>query len=170
MPPVPRRSACRARRAIGSYVLRAVLGIGILSLVLSRLNFRQLLDLLTRERPAYFLAATLIYVGGQMVAACRWRLLARMVGIGGRYLEYLLYFFIGAFTNLFVPGAGGRRCRPRPLSGPAPSRDGQGGRIGNRGPRFWTAGTDLAFISYGRPSWAGYFPSRGYHADILDRR
>ena len=102
----------RARRAIGSYVLRAVLGIGILSLVLSRLNFRQFLDLLTRERPAYFLAATLIYVSGQMVAACRWRLLARMVGIGGRYLEYLLYFFIGAFTNLFVPGlVGGDAAR-----------------------------------------------------------
>ncbi len=101
-----------ARRAIGSYVLRAVLGIGILSLVLSRLNFRQFLDLLTRERPAYFLAATLIYVSGQMVAAWRWRLLARMAGIGGRYLEYLLYFFIGAFTNLFVPGlVGGDAAR-----------------------------------------------------------
>lgn len=94
----------RKRRAIGSYVLRAALGIGILSLVLSRLNFHQFLDLLVRERLAYFLAATVIYVGGQMIAACRWRLLARMLGIGGSYLEYLLYFFIGAFTNLFVPG------------------------------------------------------------------
>lgn len=102
----------RPRRAIGSYALRAALGIGILSLVLSRLNFHQLLDLLTRERPLYFLAATLIYVGGQMVAAFRWRLLARMLGIGGRYLEYLLYFFIGAFTNLFVPGlVGGDAAR-----------------------------------------------------------
>ncbi len=94
----------RKRRAIGSYMLRAALGIGILSLVLSRLNFHQFLDLLVRERLAYFLFATVIYVGGQMIAACRWRLLARMLGIGGGYLEYLLYFFIGAFTNLFVPG------------------------------------------------------------------
>jgi uncharacterized membrane protein YbhN (UPF0104 family) len=100
----PAAARSRAHRAIGSYVLKAVLGVGILSFVLSRINVRQLLHLLTRERPAYFLAATAIYVAGQMVATCRWQMLSRMVGIVGRYLEFLLYFFIGAFTNLFVPG------------------------------------------------------------------
>ncbi len=102
--PVAASEPVRERRAIGSYVLKAVLGVAILSFVLSRVNLHQLVHLLTRERPAYFLAATLIYVAGQMVAAYRWRMLARMVGIVGRYLEFLLYFFIGAFTNLFVPG------------------------------------------------------------------
>lgn len=102
----------RQRRAIGSYVLRAVLGIAILSFVLSRVNLHQLAGLLARERLAYFLAATAIYVAGQMVAACRWQMLSRMIGIAGRYVEYLLYFFIGAFTNLFVPGlVGGDAAR-----------------------------------------------------------
>ena len=64
----PAAQPARAGRAIGSYVLRAALGIGILSLVLSRINLRQLLHLLTRERPAYFIAATAIYVAGQMIA------------------------------------------------------------------------------------------------------
>jgi len=83
-----------------------------LSLVLSRINLRQLLHLLTRERPAYFIAATAIYVGGQMVGACRWMLLARMIGIAAGYAELLLYYFIGAFTNLFVPGlVGGDAAR-----------------------------------------------------------
>src|SRR5271167_2407624 len=114
-PPSPAPAAgqpARAGRAIGSYVLRAALGIGILSLVLSRINLRQLLHLLTRERPAYFIAATAIYVGGQMVGACRWMLLARMIGIAAGYAELLLYYFIGAFTNLFVPGlVGGDAAR-----------------------------------------------------------
>ena len=102
----------RGRRAIGSYALRAALGIGILSLVLSRINLRQLLHLLTRERPAYFIAATAIYIGGQMVGACRWMLLTRMIGIVASYAELLLYYFIGAFTNLFVPGlVGGDAAR-----------------------------------------------------------
>jgi uncharacterized membrane protein YbhN (UPF0104 family) len=92
--------------------LRAVLGIAILSFVLSRINLRELLHLLTRERPAYFLAATAIYVAGQMVATSRWQFLSRMIGIVGSYLEFLLYFFIGAFTNLFVPGlVGGDAAR-----------------------------------------------------------
>jgi len=102
----------RARRAIGSYVLRAVLGLGILSFVLSRINVKQLLHLLTRERPAYFLAAVAIYMVGQMVASCRWQMLARMIGLVGSYLEFLLFFFIGSFTNLFVPGlVGGDAAR-----------------------------------------------------------
>src|SRR5579875_471096 len=102
----------RTRRAIGSYVLRAILGIAILSFVLSRVNLKQLAHLLTRERPAYFLAATAIYVAGQMVATRRWQLLSRMIGIAGSYFEHLLYFFIGAFTNLFVPGlVGGDAAR-----------------------------------------------------------
>jgi glycosyltransferase 2 family protein len=109
---VPAAERTRTRRAIGSYVLKAVLGIGILSFVLSRINLSQLLHLLTRERPPYFLAATAIYVTGQMVATCRWQFLSRMVGIVGTYLEFLLYFFIGAFTNLFVPGlVGGDAAR-----------------------------------------------------------
>ena len=104
--------AARGRRAIGSYVLRAALGIGILSVVLSRINLRQLLHLLTRERPAYFIAATLIYVAGQMIGACRWTILVRMIGIAAGYAELLLYYFIGAFTNLFVPGlVGGDAAR-----------------------------------------------------------
>src|SRR5260370_4744632 len=88
-PPASGAEPSRARRAIGSYVLRGVLGVGILSFVLSRINLRQLLHLLSRERPAYFLAATAIYVGGQMVGACRWTLLARMIGIAASYAELL---------------------------------------------------------------------------------
>jgi uncharacterized membrane protein YbhN (UPF0104 family) len=102
----------RQRRAIWSYVLKAVLGTAILSFVLSRLDRHQLVSLLTRERPAYFLAATLIYVTGQTIGACRWQMLSRMIGIVGAYFEFLLYFFIGAFTNLFVPGlVGGDAAR-----------------------------------------------------------
>jgi glycosyltransferase 2 family protein len=102
----------RRGRAIRGYALRAVLGIGILSFVLSRLNLRQLLHLLSRERPAYFFAATAIYVLGQTVATRRWQFLARKIGIAAGYLECLLYFFIGAFTNLFIPGlVGGDAAR-----------------------------------------------------------
>ncbi|HLH76088.1 MAG TPA: lysylphosphatidylglycerol synthase transmembrane domain-containing protein [Candidatus Binataceae bacterium] len=91
-------------RGIGSYAIRALLGIAILSFVLSRLNRHLLWQLISREKPSYFLAAGLIYLLGQMVAAARWQLLASLVGILARYSDCLLYFFIGAFTNLFIPG------------------------------------------------------------------
>src|SRR5579883_1945213 len=111
-PEIESAEPSRKRRAIGSYVLKAILGIGILSFVLSRIDLRHLMHVLGQERPLYFLAATAIYVAGQMIAARRWQLLARMIGIAGSYADYLLYFFIGAFTNLFVPGlVGGDAAR-----------------------------------------------------------
>ena len=111
-PHTTKERSVRKRRAIESYVLRAVLGIGILAFVLSRLDRAQLIRLISRERPAYFFGAAAIYVCGQMVAACRWKWLARMLGLIGSYGEFLLYFFIGAFTNLFVPGlVGGDAAR-----------------------------------------------------------
>lgn len=102
MPPAPPKGS-RAR-ALLSYAIKALLGLGLLAFILSRLNRQELLGLLSRERISYFLLATALYVIGQAIASYRWKLLARMLGVAARYLDFLLFSFIGAFTNLFVPG------------------------------------------------------------------
>lgn len=103
-PPAAPAKSRAGLRGIASYAIRALLGIAILGFVLSRLNRHLLWQLISRERPAYFLAAALIYLLGQMVGATRWKLLASLVGIFASYSEFVTYYFIGAFTNLFVPG------------------------------------------------------------------
>ena len=57
-------------------------------------------------------------------------------------------------------------CRPRPLSGPAPSRNRQSSRVGDSRPRFRFDGTDLAFGGHRRPAGTRAFSPRGHHADI----
>ncbi|MGD0075047.1 MAG: lysylphosphatidylglycerol synthase transmembrane domain-containing protein [Candidatus Binataceae bacterium] len=92
----------RTRAQIG-FAIRLLLGAGLLGFLLSRVDRAALFHQLARERPAYFLAATMLYIAGQMVAAFRWRYLARMLALRGSYFEFLVYYFVGVFTNLFVP-------------------------------------------------------------------
>jgi len=99
-------------RARISFAIRLILGIGLLAFLLSRVDRAALFHQLARERPSYFLAATLLYIAGQMVAAFRWRYLARMLALYGTVFEFIVYFFVGVFTNLFVPGlVGGDAAR-----------------------------------------------------------
>jgi uncharacterized membrane protein YbhN (UPF0104 family) len=95
----------RVLRGVAGYVVKALLGLGLLAFVISRIHNRGALwHILRREQPAYFLLALVIYLFGQMVASARWRYLSSMLGLMGRYVDFVLFFFIGAFTNLFVPG------------------------------------------------------------------
>lgn len=89
-----------------------MLGVGLLGLLLSRLDRVALLQILGRERVSYFIAAVAIYISGQVVASVRWRYLAAMLAVRGRLGEFVAYFFVGVFTNLFVPGlVGGDAAR-----------------------------------------------------------
>ncbi len=102
----------RGPRPMIGYIVRAALGFGLIGLLLWRYGGRGLFDALSRERPAYFVAASALYVAGQVLSSYRWMLLARLLELGGRFAEYLSFYFIGVFTNLFVPGlVGGDAAR-----------------------------------------------------------
>jgi len=103
------RGKMRARIA---FAARLLLGAAILGFVLSRIDRTTLLHQLGRERPLFFLAATLLYIAGQSLAAYRWRYLSGMLALYGKFSEFLIYYFVGVFTNMFVPGlVGGDAAR-----------------------------------------------------------
>ena len=93
-----------ATRPYRAFALRAGLGAAVVAVLLWRYDARPIFRLLTRERPAYFVAAVALYVVGQAMCAYRWQMLAALLKVHGRYREFLAYTFIGMFTNLFVPG------------------------------------------------------------------
>jgi hypothetical protein len=105
------RAKMRARIA---FAVRLLLGAAILGFVLSlsHIDRATLLHQLGRERPLFFLAATLLYIAGQTVAAYRWRYLAGLLALYGNFSEFIIYYFVGVFTNMFVPGlVGGDAAR-----------------------------------------------------------
>jgi glycosyltransferase 2 family protein len=76
----------------------------VVAVLLSHYDARPIFRILSRERPAYFAAAIVLYLAGQAMCAYRWQLLAAILKVHGQYREYLAYIFVGMFTNLFVPG------------------------------------------------------------------
>jgi glycosyltransferase 2 family protein len=86
------------------FAIKLAAGISVVSFLLWHYNLRASFRLIRRERPALFLATVLLYVTGQAMSSFRWKLLAALNGLSGRYSDYLAYFFIGSFTNVFVPG------------------------------------------------------------------
>jgi uncharacterized membrane protein YbhN (UPF0104 family) len=98
-PEAPRRS-----RSLLAFGVRAGLGVGFLGLFLWHYGVRGIVQSLAHERPLFFIATIALYLGGQAMSAYRWMLLARLSGLAGRARDYLGYYMIGMFTNLFVPG------------------------------------------------------------------
>jgi glycosyltransferase 2 family protein len=95
----------RARpKSCGAFALRAGLGGGVVALMLWCFDGRPVFHALGHERPAYFVAAIALFLAGQVMSSWRWQLIARVNSITGRWREYLAYYFVGVFTNLFVPG------------------------------------------------------------------
>jgi uncharacterized membrane protein YbhN (UPF0104 family) len=86
------------------FAIKLAAGIALVAFLLWHYDLRSALQLIQHERPILFLATVALYVAGQVMSAFRWQLLAQLNGLSGRYLEYLAYYFIGMFTNLFVPG------------------------------------------------------------------
>ncbi len=84
--------------------MRAGLGVAVVTILLTHYDARPIFRILSRERPAFFVAAVALYLAGQAMCAYRWQLLAAILKVHGRYREYFAYIFVGMFTNLFVPG------------------------------------------------------------------
>ena len=81
------------------------------------------------ERIDCFVAAVALYLAGQALSAYRWQLLAALLKVPGRYREFVAYYFVGMFTNLFVPGlVGGDAAKSVYSAGgmAGPAKDGVG--------------------------------------------
>jgi glycosyltransferase 2 family protein len=95
-----------------AFAFRAVLGIAVVTLLMRHYDARPVLHALASERIGYFVAAIALYIVSQVMSAYRWQLLAGLNSIGGPFREYLAYYFVGVFTNLFIPGlVGGDAAR-----------------------------------------------------------
>ena len=102
----------RAAHPYRAFILRIGLGAAIVAFLLWHYDARPALHTLAHEKLGFFAATLLIFVAGQVMSAYRWQLLAGVLGVRGSYLDFLRYYFVGMFTNLFVPGlVGGDAAR-----------------------------------------------------------
>jgi glycosyltransferase 2 family protein len=104
--------ASRGAHPYRSFAIRLGLGVAILGFLLWHYNAGRVLAILARESLFYFAAAVVLYVAGQVMSAYRWKLMAGLLHLDGSFRDFLAYYFVGMFTNLFVPGlVGGDAAR-----------------------------------------------------------
>lgn len=146
--------AARSPHPYGAFAIRAGLGLAVVAALLWHYDPRPVFRILARERPAYFAAAVALYVASQVMSAYRWQLLAATLKVHASFREILAYYFVGMFTNLFVPGLlGGDAARSFYLG----RRDGRMGEaiasvVADRGvgllALFWLAAVAAIFLNF----------------------
>ena len=95
-----------------AYVIRAGVGIAVVAFLLSHYDARPILRILSHEGAAWFAAAVALYLAGQVMSTWRWMLLAYALQLRGAWTDFIRFYFIGMFTNTFVPGlVGGDAAR-----------------------------------------------------------
>jgi len=107
-------------RKLGKLALSA----GAVVLLLQRVDTARLAAALAALRPGMFAGVLALYVGGQLLSARKWALVAGALGFRRRYRDYVRIYFAGMFVNLFGLGTvggdvarslmlddGGRRAR-----------------------------------------------------------
>jgi uncharacterized protein (TIRG00374 family) len=96
----------RLRPAL-SLLLKAVVSLGILAFLLTRIDGMQLLRVLSAAHVGYLVTALVGYFVGQLVSSFRWALLARPLGFKNPLRDFVSIYFIGMFFNLFAPSTVG---------------------------------------------------------------
>jgi uncharacterized protein (TIRG00374 family) len=90
------------RRATGT-LLRVAGTAGLAAYVLTRISPGELLATMRRVHPGILGAAVVLYLLGQALSTFRWWILGRAVGLDRPFLDYLRFYAIGMFFNLFGP-------------------------------------------------------------------
>ena len=95
------------KRSILMFLLKAVVSLGLLFFLLSRIDLSDLLRALSSAHLSYLAVALATYFFGQLISSLRWALLARALGFENPWRDFALFYFIGMFFNLFAPSTVG---------------------------------------------------------------
>jgi uncharacterized membrane protein YbhN (UPF0104 family) len=150
----PSASASQPSHPYRAFIVRVGLGLAVVAVLLWRYDARPVFRVFAHERLAYFASAVALYLGGQVLSAYRWQLLAGILKVHAGFSEFVAYTYIGMFTNLFVPGLlGGDAARSIYLGRPR-NRMGEAvasvvaDRVVGLLALFWLAAAAAIFLNY----------------------
>jgi len=83
--------------------LKAAIGIGLLAILFSTLDASKFVRTLSSVRLGFVVVALLVYIAGKILTAVRWALLARPLGFDRPMRQFIAFYYIGMFFNLFAP-------------------------------------------------------------------
>lgn len=104
-------------------ILKVCFGFFLLWILFLKIPGKGVFESLLEARLSFFLLALVMYLGGQVLCAYKWSVLAEPLGFKRPFLNFVSFYFIGMFFNLFMPGSiGGDLYRAALLAGLEKSR------------------------------------------------
>ncbi len=104
-------------------ILKICLGFSLLVILFVKIPRKEVFKILIEARFSFFLSALLMYLGGQVLSAYKWSILAKPLDFKRPFFDFVFFYFIGMFFNLFMPGSiGGDLYRAALLAGLEKSR------------------------------------------------
>lgn len=88
-----------------SILLKASVSLLLMVYLFRKINLGEVWQLFRHAYIAYLATALVLYIMGQILCAYRWKLLARLMDFRNTFGEFVNYYFIGMFFNLFLPTA-----------------------------------------------------------------
>lgn len=85
------------------WAVRIAVSLAIVVYILVDVDHGDLVAALGRVRLGLFAGGLVIYIAGQLMSACKWWLLGTSVGLDRPLGDYIRFYFIGMFFNLFGP-------------------------------------------------------------------
>jgi glycosyltransferase 2 family protein len=108
---------------LGSQLAKIAVSAIALFLIIRQADTDAMTRVLASADPVDVLVVIAVYLMGQALTAWRWRLIAARVGFGESMGEFLRYYYVGMFFNLFGPSTlGGDVVRALYLGAPAGRR------------------------------------------------
>jgi hypothetical protein len=98
-------------------LLKVGVSLGVLAYLVSKIDLREVFQLLREMDWLPFLVALLLFLAGSLVRAYRWGVLVWALGVRVSWWRLVALYFVGAFFSLFLPtGVGGDAVKMYELS------------------------------------------------------
>jgi uncharacterized membrane protein YbhN (UPF0104 family) len=143
--------------------LKLSVTVGLLAYLFSRIDVGSVAQLVAGASWGWTIAGFLLYLALQGLCAWRWLLLARVLNLAGTWTQFVRYYYVGMFFNLFLPtGVGGDVYRCYYVARSASDwRRAIMSVLADRGVGFGTMCViaAVATLAFGRvylPSWMGW--------------
>jgi len=98
-------------------LLKVIISLGVLAVILSRVDLEEVIQLLYAMEWIPFLGAIFLFLSGSLVRAYRWEALVWALDVQVSWWRLVSLYFVGAFFSLFLPtGVGGDAVKMYELS------------------------------------------------------
>lgn len=93
----------KTRNKLLNLFARIAISIIILSVLFTKIDFNEIKESLIKTNHTVLIVGILVYTLIQAINAYKWKLIANNAGFSNKLREYIDYYFVGLFFNLFLP-------------------------------------------------------------------